>query len=51
MIEVDVWFLKGPFKGQHLAAFGKDGNNNMYPIAFVVVEAKQKIAGLGSWKP
>jgi hypothetical protein len=34
--------LKGPFKGQLLAAVGRDGNNNMYPIAFAVVEAETK---------
>ncbi|XP_059434802.1 uncharacterized protein LOC132167790 [Corylus avellana] len=42
VIEVDGCFLKGPFKGQLLAAVGRDGNNNMYPIAFAVVEAETK---------
>lgn len=42
VIGVDGCFLKGPFKGQLLAAVGRDGNNNMYPIAFAVVEAETK---------
>lgn len=42
VIGVDGCFLKGPFKGQLLSAVGRDGNNNMYPIAFAVVEAETK---------
>jgi hypothetical protein len=42
VIGVDGCFLKGPFKGQLLAAVGRDGNNNMYPIAFGVVEAESR---------
>jgi hypothetical protein len=42
VIGVDECFLKGPFKGQLLAAVGQDGNNNMYPIAFGVVEAENR---------
>ena len=42
VIGVDGCFLKGPFKGQLLAAVSRDGNNNMYPIAYVVVEAETK---------
>ncbi|XP_059431694.1 uncharacterized protein LOC132165226 [Corylus avellana] len=42
VIGVDGCFLKGPFKGHQLAAVGRDGNNNMYPIAFAVVEAETK---------
>lgn len=39
---MDECFLKGPFKGQLLATVGRDGNDNMYPIAYVVVEAETK---------
>jgi len=42
VIGVDGFFLKGPFKEQLLAAVGRDGNDNMYPIAYVVVEAETK---------
>jgi zinc finger SWIM domain-containing protein 3 len=34
--------LKGPYKGQLLSAISRDGNNNMYPVALAVVEAKTK---------
>ncbi|XP_062170546.1 uncharacterized protein LOC133876254 [Alnus glutinosa] len=42
VIGVDGCFLKGPFKGQLLAAVGRDGNDNMYLIAYAVVEAETK---------
>jgi hypothetical protein len=34
--------LKGPHKGQLLAAISRDANNQMYPVAFAVVEAEVK---------
>jgi hypothetical protein len=42
IIGIDGCFLKGSFKGQLLSAVGRDGNNNIYPIAFVVVKAEVK---------
>ena len=42
IIGVDGCFLKGLFKGQLLSAVARDGNNNMYQIAFVVIEAETK---------
>jgi hypothetical protein len=42
IIGIDGCFLKGSFKGQLLSAVGRDGNNNLYPIAFVVVKAEVK---------
>ncbi|XP_028097752.1 uncharacterized protein LOC114297512 [Camellia sinensis] len=45
-IGVDVYYLKGPYKGQLLQAVGLDGNNNSYPLAFAVVEGETK----SSWK-
>jgi hypothetical protein len=42
IIGLDGCFLKGPYKGQLLSAISRDGNNNMYPVALVVVEAKTK---------
>ncbi|KAK9288850.1 hypothetical protein L1049_017316 [Liquidambar formosana] len=41
-IGVDGCFLKGPTGGQLLAAVGRDGNNQMFPIAFAVVEGETK---------
>jgi hypothetical protein len=40
IIGLDGCFLKGPHKGQLLAAISKDSNNQMYPLAFAVVEAE-----------
>ena len=37
-ISIDGCFLKGPFGGQLLVAVGKDGNNQIFPIAWAVVE-------------
>jgi hypothetical protein len=34
--------LKGTYGGQLLSAVGKDGNNQMMPIAFAIVEAETK---------
>jgi len=43
LIGVDGCFLKGPFKGQLLAIVGRNGNDNMYPIAYSVVEVETKV--------
>ena len=37
-IGLDGCFLKGVCKGQLLVAVGKDGNNQMLPLAWAVVE-------------
>lgn len=42
MIGLDGCFLKWQFKGQLLAIVGRDGNNNIYPIAFAVIEVETK---------
>ncbi|KAG4958259.1 hypothetical protein JHK82_034924 [Glycine max] len=39
-------FLKGEFGGQLLTAVGKDGNNQMFPIAYGIVESEN----YSSWK-
>ncbi|CAN0917880.1 hypothetical protein LINGRAHAP2_LOCUS30565 [Linum grandiflorum] len=39
---VDGCFLKGEVKGMLLAAVGKDGNNQMFPIAWAVVEGENR---------
>jgi hypothetical protein len=41
-VSVDACFLKGHYKGQLMAVVGRDANNNMYPIAMVVVETETK---------
>ncbi|MBA0854256.1 hypothetical protein Goshw_028170 [Gossypium schwendimanii] len=33
ILGLDGFFLKGPFKGELLAAVGRYGNNKMYPVA------------------
>ena len=42
LIGLDGCFLKGRYGGQLLTAVGKDGNNQMMPIAFAIVEAETK---------
>ncbi|CAH9088360.1 unnamed protein product, partial [Cuscuta europaea] len=45
IIGLDGCFLKGLLKGEILTAVGRDANNNMYPIAWAVVE----IENTSSW--
>ncbi|CAN1224183.1 hypothetical protein LINGRAPRIM_LOCUS851, partial [Linum grandiflorum] len=40
MFALDGCFLKGEVKGMLLSVVGKDGNNQMYPIAWAVVEGE-----------
>ncbi|CAN1240538.1 hypothetical protein LINGRAPRIM_LOCUS2772 [Linum grandiflorum] len=40
MFGIDWCFLKGEFKGMLLAAVGKDGNNQMFPICWAMVEGE-----------
>nr|CAD1830429.1 unnamed protein product [Ananas comosus var. bracteatus] len=42
IIGIDGCFLKGSFGGQLISAIGRDGNNQMFPIAVAVVEAELK---------
>ncbi|CAN1193814.1 hypothetical protein LINPERHAP2_LOCUS42193 [Linum perenne] len=42
MFGLDGCFLKGEVKGMLLSALGKDGNNQMYPIAWAVVEGENR---------
>ena len=46
IIGLNGCFLKSPFGGQLLTAIGRDGNDNMFPMAIAVVEAKK----YDSWK-
>ena len=47
IIGLDGCHLKGFFTGQILAVVGGDRNNNIFPIAFAVVEAGIKNHGIG----
>ena len=38
LIGLDGCFLKGLMKGQLLVAVGRDGNNQMFPIAWTIVD-------------
>jgi len=42
IIGLDGYFLKGPLKGELLSAIGRDANNQIYPIAWAVVECENK---------
>ncbi|XP_058763696.1 uncharacterized protein LOC131637121 [Vicia villosa] len=42
IIGLDACFLKGDYRGQLMSAVGRDANNQIYPIAYVVVEAETK---------
>lgn len=41
-IGLDACHLKGPYRGQLILAIGIDPNNQYFPLAFAVVEAKTK---------
>ena len=38
VLSVDGCWLKGPFKGELLVAVARDGNNQIFPVAWAVVE-------------
>lgn len=42
IIGLDGCFLKGVCGGQLLSAIGRDGNNQMFPISWVVVEGENR---------
>lgn len=42
ILGVDGCHLRGPFPGMLLAAVGKDGNNNIFPVAWAIVEVENK---------
>ncbi|XVF64368.1 hypothetical protein PTKIN_Ptkin09bG0164000 [Pterospermum kingtungense] len=44
-VGLDGCFLKGPYKGELLSAVRKDGNHQMYPVAWAVVESES----IDSW--
>ncbi|KAI3458545.1 hypothetical protein Pfo_015208 [Paulownia fortunei] len=42
VIGLDACHLKGSYSGQLMHAIGRDGNNQMFPLAMAVVEAENK---------
>ena len=42
LIGIDGCHLKGTTGGQLLVAVGKDGNDNIFPIAYAIVEIENK---------
>ena len=42
VIGLDGAFFKGQVKGELLTAIGRNGNNHVYPIAWVVVNVENK---------
>ena len=42
IIGLDGCHLKGAYTGQVLVVVAKDGNNNIFPVAYAVVEAERK---------
>ena len=40
MISIDATHLYGKYKGKLLIAMAIDGNNEIYPLAFAVVESE-----------
>ena len=42
MIHLDGHFLKASYGGQLLVDIARDGNNNIFPIAYAAVEAETK---------
>lgn len=42
LISLDVYFLKGYFGRQLMAAVGRDGNSQTFPIAYVIVDVETK---------
>ncbi|XP_028109395.1 uncharacterized protein LOC114308100 [Camellia sinensis] len=43
LLFLDGTFLKGKYKGQLLAATVKDGNNDLFPVAFAIVDSETKV--------
>lgn len=44
IIGIDGCFLKVLMKGQLLVAMGRDGNNQMFPIAWAITENKTTLS-------
>ncbi|KAK8648758.1 hypothetical protein V6N13_129501 [Hibiscus sabdariffa] len=42
VLSLDGCYLKGDFKGEILASVGRDGNNQIFPVAWAVVEVENR---------
>ncbi|GKE30812.1 mutator type transposase, partial [Tanacetum coccineum] len=42
ILRFDGCFMSGPFLGQILTTVGVDANNEIYPVAYAIVEAESK---------
>ena len=42
VLGLDECFLKGAIKGEVLVAVGRDGNNQMFPVSWGVVDGERK---------
>lgn len=42
IINLDACFMKGLYLGQIMSAVGRDGNDNIFSIAIVVIEEEMK---------
>jgi len=42
IIKVDGCFLKGKYEGELLTVVGRDGNDQMLPLAYAVVDVENK---------
>ncbi|CAL8151536.1 unnamed protein product [Prunus armeniaca] len=51
LIGIDGCHLKGPYTWQVLTVVGVDGNNGLYPVAYVVVEQKGLIPAIETLLP
>ncbi|KAK4409477.1 hypothetical protein Sango_0020700 [Sesamum angolense] len=49
IISLDGYFLKTVYGGQLLVAVGRDGNDNMFPIAMAVVQVENRDTWGGLW--
>lgn len=47
LIGLDACFLKGEYHSQLMATIGKDGNNQIYPNAYVWLKRRQEARGNG----
>ncbi|KAL4283757.1 hypothetical protein GQ457_16G006080 [Hibiscus cannabinus] len=42
ILSLDGCYLKGDFKGEILAVVGRDGNNQIFPVAWAIVEVENR---------
>ncbi|GKB36513.1 pentatricopeptide repeat-containing protein [Tanacetum coccineum] len=50
ILGLDGYFMSSPWSGQILTAVGVDANNEIYPVAYAIVEAETKATSEGEFK-